>query len=148
MIHKFLEQCLGEWESFRTYIYPNNKVLSIQSIMIIEELTENKIQITWKSYYLNTLDEYSKGNMILEFDVDNSKIYRDKGYFTLEPTTSTILDLQNDYLKTQTKYNGKKYIEEINIYSIGDNLYRRRFTRAYDSSGNNMLIGSYLERKL
>lgn len=148
MIHKFLEQCLGEWESFRTYIYPNNKVLSIQSIMIIEELTENKIQITWKSYYLNTLDEYSKGNMILEFDVDNSKIYRDKGYFTLEPTTSTILDLQNDYLKTQTKYNGKKYIEEINIYSIGDDLYRRRFTRAYDSSGNNMLVGSYLERKL
>ena len=118
MIHKFLEQCLGEWESFRTYIYPNNKILSIQSIMIIEELTENKIQITWKSYYLNTLDEYSKGNMILEFDVDNSKIYRDKGYFTLEPTTSTILDLQNDYLKTQTKYNGKKYIEEINIYNL------------------------------
>ena len=148
MIHKFLEQCLGEWESFRTYIYPNNKVLSVQSTMIIEELAENKVQISWKSFRLNTLEEYSKGIMILEFDLNDNKIYRDKGYFTLQPTTSNILDLQNDYLKTQSKYDDKKYIEEINIYNIGKDLYRRRFTRAYDSSGNNMLVGSYLERKL
>jgi len=149
MTHKFLEQSLGEWESFRIYIYPNNnKVVPIQSVMIIEELAENKVQITWDSYRLNTLEEYSKGNMTLEFDIDNNKIYRDKGYFTLEPTISDILYLENNYLKTQTKYDGKKYIEEINIYSINNQIYRRRFTRAYDSSGNIMLVGNYLERKL
>ena len=147
-MHKFLQQSIGEWESFRIYIYPNNKVVSIQSTMIIEEIVDNKIQIAWKSYYLNTLDEYSKGVMDLTFDVDDSKIYRDKGYFTTTPTTSEILVLNNNYLKTKTVYEGKKYIEEIDIYNLDSKLYRRRFTRAYDENNKNTLIGNYLERKL
>ena len=148
MTHKFLQQSIGEWESFRIYIYPNNKVVSIQSTMIIEEIVDNKIQIAWKSYYLNTLDEYSKGVMDLTFDVDDSKIYRNKGYFTTTPTTSEILVLNNNYLKTKTVYEGKKYIEEIDIYNLDSKLYRRRFTRAYDENNKNTLIGNYLERKL
>ena len=147
-MHKFLQQSIGEWESFRIYIYPNNKVVSIQSTMIIEEIVDNKIQIAWKSYYLNTLDEYSKGVMDLTFDVDDSKIYRNKGYFTTTPTTSEILVLNNNYLKTKTVYEGKKYIEEIDIYNLDSKLYRRRFTRAYDENNKNTLIGNYLERKL
>jgi hypothetical protein len=116
--------------------------------MIIEEIVDNKIQIAWKSYYLNTLDEYSKGVMDLTFDVDDSKIYRNKGYFTTTPTTSEILVLNNNYLKTKTVYEGKKYIEEIDIYNLDSKLYRRRFTRAYDENNKNTLIGNYLERKL
>jgi len=148
-MNKFLERCIGEWESFRIYIYPNtNKIVSIQSVMIIESENIDEIEITWKSYYLNTLDEYSKGNMKLKFDVNDNVIYRDKGYFTEEPTESKILELTSNRLVTTTNYDNKTYKEEIDIYNIGEDTYRRRFTRAYDSTGKVLLVGNYLEKKL
>ena len=149
MTHKFLQQSIGQWKSYRAYFYPiTGKELFIQSVMDITNLENNKIEIIWKSYYLDSIEEYSKGNMTLQFDVENNLIIRDKGYFINDPTISKIISLDNSYLKTQTKYGGKKYIEEINIYNIGDNVIRRRFTRAYDETNKNTLIGNYLERKL
>jgi hypothetical protein len=148
-MHKFLQQSIGQWKSYRTYFYPlTGRELLIQSVMDIEGLEDNKIEITWESYYLDNVGKYSEGDMILQFDVENNLIIRDKGYFTNDPTTSEIILLDNSYLKTQTKYGGKKYIEEINIYNIGDKVIRRRFTRAYDENNKPYLIGNYFERKL
>lgn len=147
-LEQFIENSKGYWESFRTYHYVKDNIIeNIQSDLTISLIADNTLNIKWESY--NSKDHLkciSKGSMDLIFDAVNNTIERSRGYFTKNHTKSKIITLTDSILETLTEYNNQKFIERIDYYQENP-LFRRRFTKAYNSDSELYMIGNYLEIK-
>ena len=140
-LKQFFTRAVGQWESHRTYMYKNGKCT--YSTTLFEwryDAINNLYLVDWNNIVLN-----STGTMSINI-VSDFKLLRSNGYFTNQPTESTVMLSSKNYLKTLTSYGGCTYDEEITF--INDNRRIRRTTATKDNTKDVILIGTYVERRV
>jgi len=140
-LRQFFGRSLGKWESHRNYMYGNGNCTN--SITIFD-WTYNKD----KGFYVVSWDNEamkSDGSMGIRIASDFT-LERSNGYFTVDPTTSSVITCSRDHLRTKTSYGGATYDEEINF--ANDSRRIRRTIATKDSTQQVFLIGTYVEKKL
>lgn len=142
-VRTFFNNCLGDWESHRTYMYPkSNKITTLVTKFTWSNPFSNTYNVAWHS-------SEGQGEMNINI-ISKTLLRRDVGYFTNDATESIILQVDSNILRTETSYNNMIFDETIELL---DHSHRRRNTIGYKDLGNNergdiILSGSYQEFKL
>ena len=134
----------GEWISNRRYYYESSGKNQLVKSDLAVELTESKdnefkVKLIWDS----TGDISSNGEMLCEFDSDNSILHRNVGYMTSDPTDSYVTMLDEDTILFKTEYDGMVFREEIRLI---DEDIRLRQTLGWKNS-TVILAGQYYEKR-
>jgi hypothetical protein len=161
----FFRQTEGEWKSQRRYYTLKQEtepeeVVSLLKIRFLAQGSPELIelarlhqlqdetallggtQVTWESNYTGKVRKPSTGETV--FGVLGNRLYRDRGFATLEPIYAKFTLSNPQTLSLRTEYNGSVFEEEIKL--IGTN-YRTRQT-IISRAGEEIMIGQYLEKWL
>lgn len=141
ILNDFFIKSLGTWESHRTYMYSNGKCNYSTTVFNWNYKKEEEMfLVNWENELLN-----SKGTMGIKV-ISNNLIHRTNGYFTKNPTESSVKKINEECLRTITSYGGNTYDEKI-IFINKDRRIRRTIgTSNIDSTV--MLIGTYVEKRI
>ena len=139
----FFMQSLGEWESHRTYMYANGKVISSVTKFLWErgDDTNSLFVVGW-----NNEIQKSTGQMCIKIANDFT-LERSIGYFSKSPTVSQILTCSKDCLHTLTTYGGATYDEKIEFVTR-DLRIRRTIGYKEGEPEKVILIGTYVEKRI
>lgn len=141
LLEQFLSQCCGKWHSDRRYFYLQRPGQPVEQTIVeldIHHGQEHEYEVDWTN---------DSGSFSLGFNVEGMQFLRSRGYATQSPTVSDVIAIDNNRLRTRTKYNstiGSEFIETIRFLS--DDV-RSRQTISYQS-GEIFLIGQYVETRL
>ena len=138
--HEWFRRTTGKWTSQRRYIFnmKTKKPTNLTTDFSIVACTEGD----WD--YTVAWTGQTNGTMNLK--LIGSKLHRDVGYFSEEPTTSLIRLIDADTIVLSTQYSGMKFREEIRLLN-GDNLRLRQTVGYDDSIGEVRLVGQYYEER-
>lgn len=137
---QFFMKSIGKWESNRMYTYLTKGTTEVSTTILAWSKNEDDFYVTWKNEKLN-----NKGQMKVSI-LSDYKIERSRGMFSDKPTVSEVLTSSKDYLKTQTCYDGKTSIEEIEF--LTDDVRVRRTLVTRDSDGLLLIVGNYTEYRI
>lgn len=159
---RWLDRCIGRWDSHRRYLYFSTVTGSATAQMVstsfeIFKPTPESWTIAWDSHAADTegnplsAQNVSKGEMTVKLRIrtdswDTTEVYleRDRGYFTDEATDSTLHMLDADTMVFHTIYGGARYREEIRL--LNDDQLRLRQTTGNSIHDNTLkIVGQYTE---
>lgn len=138
-LEKFFQRSLGSWRSHRSYFYANKKEVIHSTTNFIWSPHKDGYEVSW-----DNKEQNSKGSLICSFYSDNC-IYRNRGYFTADRTSSEVLSVSDYNLKTLTRYNSMSFVESIEFLS--NELRVRRTIARKEKTGKVFLVGNYVEYK-
>lgn len=184
-LNNFVTNSLGRWLSQRTYLYCKDGQVQTISLLttdiLIKQMSAEEMKpvlelhksnqgassamvlgtaIEFKTHETGNPEKVVRiGDMKLVFvsndDLESGIVYRDKGYFSKDPVTSTFITT-NAGIETTSTYGGGTYVETIEFpkfkLSTFENpipygTHRTRQTVGY-RDGKITLVGQYLECKV
>jgi hypothetical protein len=125
----------GNWTSSRRYLYGPKRKANNYDTKFSVNAEGSLVSISWDG-------DASSGNMKMTIEGDLLK--RDVGYFTNDPTESTMTMVDDDTVVFETSYDGTTYREEIRM--LFEDTVRLRQTVATED-GAVTLVGQYFEER-
>lgn len=161
---EFFQRSVGNWRSERRYYTLKNgetqEIVSSLTIHFLFAAHPALLQLaqahnlpndatltcgvvaTWDSHEAASGKPQSAGSTT--FGLRGNLLYRDRGFATPKPVTAEFYLPDPNTMRLRTEYGGSMFEEEIRL--IGAN-YRTRQT-IISRSGEELMIGQYLERRL
>ena len=139
--HEWFRRTTGRWTSARRYLYnlKTKKPTNLITEFTIRACLEGDwdFSVEWSGQTAGTMNLKLTGN----------ELHRDIGYFTTDPTVSTISVIDTDAIVLSTSYSGMNFREEIRL--LNDDKLRLRQTVGYDDeTGEVRIVGQYFEERV
>jgi len=133
----WMNRCIGEWRSYRRYLYGGEK-------KVVDNLiTEFSSCASGDGWLIEWESDRGKGSM--ELTVEGEMLHRSRGYYTEEPTSSRMEVIDNDTIVFWSSYGGMDYREEIRFLD-GDTHRLRQTVGSRD--GVVTIVGQYFEERV
>lgn len=139
--HEWFRRTTGRWTSARRYLYnmETKKPTNLTTEFTISACTNGDwdFKVDWSGQTSGEMNLKLRGN----------ELHRDIGYFTADPTISTISVIDADTIVLSTSYSGMTFREEIRL--LNDDRLRLRQTVGYDDrTGEVRIVGQYFEERV
>lgn len=139
--HEWFRRTTGRWTSSRRYLYnlKTKKPTNLTTEFTIRACLQGDwdFSVEWTGQTEGTMNLKLIGN----------ELHRDIGYFTTDPTVSTISVIDTDAIVLSTSYSGMNFREEIRL--LNDDKLRLRQTVGYDEKTNEVrIVGQYFEERV
>ncbi len=138
----WLKRSEGSWKSYRRYLYgnplENPKIQNLETEFDIVGHPGNPLSFTINWYS----DQGTTGTMTVT--IDGSTLYRSRGYYTEEETTTHLSVIDCNTVVFESSYNGMDFREEIRM--LNNDTMRLRQTVGY-KNGEVIISGQYIEVK-
>ena len=133
----WMDRCVGEWKSYRRYLYGGEKKVVDN---LITEFRSSALNDGWLIEW-----ESDRGKGSMELTVEGEWLHRSRGYYTEEPTSSRMEVIDNDTIVFWSSYGGMDYREEIRFLD-GDSHRLRQTVGMRD--GVVAIVGQYFEERV
>lgn len=153
---QWFDRCVGNWVSYRRYLYFNPKSdrepfsQNIRTEFVTGKNADRSYFVSWESVDVVDHSPTSSGtmNFLLEGNVFSGyRIIRDRAYFEETETVTRLHYIDIDALSFHSAYGGNTYREEIRFLP-GDNV-RLRQTVSTPTNGDSLgLSGQYTELRV